>query len=274
MKQRTVTVNDLLNGHAVLDIECPDRVYLNAYVPILQSSGQVVAFMTQHLGMPIPSPALMEKISTRFRRGVESFASANGIAWVRFAKAGRKLEVMQEYLDRQAATGRSGVAAVGVAQEFQRVWTAYQRDTRTAAPQYTFAKADRRVTCYYFYLWDEDPGAAFIKVCAYFPYPAKVWVNGHEWAKRQAMRAGIGFTALPAGSPPAITAMRCRPSATSCSRAPSRSSPSGGWPGCRCRPAPPIKTPGTGGNCPCGRSRSPAPSSSTRPAGSAASSRH
>jgi len=91
----------------VLDIECLDRVLLNAYVPNLQSSGQVVAFMTQHLGMPIASPALMEKISTRFRRGVESFASANGIAWVRFAKADRKLEVMQEYLDRQAATGRS-----------------------------------------------------------------------------------------------------------------------------------------------------------------------
>src|SRR5712664_4147306 len=199
MSGRVVTVNNVLDGHVVLDIECLDRVYLNAYVPILQSSGQVVAFMTQHLGMPIPSPALMEKISTRFRRGVESFASANGIAWVRFAKADRKLEVMQEYLNRQAATGRSGVAAVGVAQEFQRVWTAYQRDTRTAAPQYTFAKADRRVTCYYFYLWDEDFGAAFIKVCAYFPYPAKIWVNGHEWAKRQAMRAGIGFTALSNG---------------------------------------------------------------------------
>ena len=52
MKQRTVTVNDLLNGHAVLDIECLDRVYLNAYVPILQSSGQVVAFMTRHLPSP------------------------------------------------------------------------------------------------------------------------------------------------------------------------------------------------------------------------------
>ena len=57
-----VTAGELLDGHAVLDIECLDRVYLNAYVPILQSSGQVVAFMTQHLGMPIPSPALIEKI--------------------------------------------------------------------------------------------------------------------------------------------------------------------------------------------------------------------
>ncbi len=199
MAQRVVTVNDVLGGHVVLDIECLDRIYLNAYVPILQSSGQVVAFMTQHLGMPIPSPALMEKIGTRFRRAVESFASANGIPWVKFGKNDRKIDVMQPYLARQAATGRSGVAAIGVAQEFQRVWAAYQRDTRTAAPQYTFAKADRRVTCYYFYLWDADFGGAFIKVCAYFPYPAKIWVNGHEWAKRQALRAGIGFTALSNG---------------------------------------------------------------------------
>jgi hypothetical protein len=160
-----VTAGELLDGHAVLDIECLDRVYLNAYVPILQSSGQVVAFMTQHLGMPIPSPALMEKISAKFRRAVDSFAVSNGIQWVKFGKDDRKIDVMQPYLDRQAATGRSGVAAVGVAQEYQRVWAAYQRDTRTAAPQYTFAKADRRVTCYYFYLWDEDFGSAFINSC-------------------------------------------------------------------------------------------------------------
>jgi hypothetical protein len=199
MAQRFVTVNEVLGGHVVLDIECLDRVYLNAYVPILQSSGQVVAFMTQHLGMPIPSPALLEKISTRFRRAVESFAEANGIPWVRFGKEDRKADVMAPYLRQAAAGGRSQVVAIGVAQEFQRVWVAYQRETATAAPQYTFAKADRRVTCYYFYLWDEDFGPAFVKVCAYFPYPAKIWVNGHEWAKRQATRAGISYQELSNG---------------------------------------------------------------------------
>jgi hypothetical protein len=199
MGARVVTVNEVLGGHVALDIECLDRVYLNAYVPVLQSSGQVVAFMTQHLGLPIPSPALFDKIGQRFRRSVDSFAEASGIPWVRFSKGDRKADVMRPYLDRQAATGRSGVAAIGVAQEFQRVWAAYRRETRTAAPQFTFAKADRRVTCYYFYLWDEDFGPAFIKVCAYFPYPAKVWVNGHEWAKRQATRAGIGYRELSNG---------------------------------------------------------------------------
>jgi hypothetical protein len=130
---------------------------------------------------------------------VASFADANHIPWVRFAKEDRKADVMAPYLRRQAATGRSGVAAIGVAQEFQRVWTAYRRETKTAAPQFTFAKADRRVTCYYFYIWDEGFGPAFIKVCAYFPYPAKIWVNGHEWAKRQAARAGLAFTELSNG---------------------------------------------------------------------------
>jgi hypothetical protein len=82
----------------------------------------VVAFMTQHLGKPIPSPALMEHIGTRFRKAVESYASSNGIPWVRFGKDDRKIDVMQPYLAAQAETGRSGVAAIGVSQEFQRVW--------------------------------------------------------------------------------------------------------------------------------------------------------
>jgi hypothetical protein len=61
-KAHIVTAGELLDGHSVLDIECLDRIYRNAYVPTLQSSGQVVALMTQHLGKPIPSPALMEQI--------------------------------------------------------------------------------------------------------------------------------------------------------------------------------------------------------------------
>ena len=88
MGARVVTVNEVLSGHVALAIECLNRIYLNAYVPILQSSGQVVAFMTQHLGLPIPSPALFDKIGQRFRGSVASFAEANSIPWVRFRQGG------------------------------------------------------------------------------------------------------------------------------------------------------------------------------------------
>ncbi|MGH8828402.1 MAG: hypothetical protein ACRDVZ_12595, partial [Jiangellaceae bacterium] len=73
----TLTVNEVLDGHVQLDVECLDRIYLNCYVPKLQVAGQVVGFMTRHLGLPIPSPAIMEKIGTRFRRAVASFGSDN-----------------------------------------------------------------------------------------------------------------------------------------------------------------------------------------------------
>src|SRR4051794_823558 len=199
MSARVVTVNEVLDGHVALDIQCLDRIYLNAYVPKLQTSAQVVAFLSGHLGYPFASPALFNKIGQRFRRAVADYAQANSIPWIKFGRADDKLAVMTAHLRRQAATGCSGVAAIGVAQEFQRVWSAAEGHTSTGTPRWSFYKADRRVTCYYFYLWDDDFGPAFIKLCAYFPYPGKVWLNGHEWAKRQATKAGIGFTALSNG---------------------------------------------------------------------------
>ncbi len=146
----------------------------------------MVAFLSGHLGFAFPSPVLFRRLGDQFRRAVTDFAGAHGIPWVRFGKDEAKLEVMQPHLARQAATGRPGVAAIGMAQEFQRVWIAYEGKTSTGTPRWNFVKEDRRVTCYYFYLWDADFGPAFIKVCAYFPYPAKVWVNG-QYAETAAM---------------------------------------------------------------------------------------
>ena len=82
-------------------------------MPNLQVGGQVVTFLTRHLGNPIPSPAIFDKIGTAFRTSVARFAQDNHIPVVRFAKTDRKIEIMQPYLKAQAATGRSGLAAIG-----------------------------------------------------------------------------------------------------------------------------------------------------------------
>jgi hypothetical protein len=165
-----VTVPELLDGHTVLDIECLDRIYLNGYVPKLQVGGQVVTFLHEHRGMPIASPAVFEQIGTRFRQAVARFAENNDIPMVKFKKGIRKATVMEPLLRRAARAGRSRVVAIGWAQEFQLVRDARKRDTDPAKPpQFSFAKADRRVTCYYFYIWDEFWGSGFIKICAYFP---------------------------------------------------------------------------------------------------------
>jgi hypothetical protein len=63
-------------------------------LPNLQVGGQVVSFLTAHLGNPIPSPAIFATIGDRFRAAVKRFAGQRGIPLVRFGKHDRKPEVM------------------------------------------------------------------------------------------------------------------------------------------------------------------------------------
>src|SRR6266568_352282 len=197
-----VNVNDVLDGHVVLDLQCLDRIYLNGYVPRLQVGGQVVTFLTEHLGNRIPSPALFKQIGDRFRDAVRTFAESNNIPVLhlntpdRSRWDDRKVDHVRDYID--AAT-QPGVVVIVVAQEVQKIFMGYTRKSKTDSPQFGFDKADRRVSVYYFYILDPDFGLGFIKICSYFPYPLKVWVNGHEWAKRQASAQGLAFTELANG---------------------------------------------------------------------------
>jgi hypothetical protein len=201
VSETSCSVAELVEGHVALEVESLDRIYLNGYVPNLQVGGQVVSFLVDHLGNPVPSPALFAKIGERFRAEVKDFAEAYDLPLIRFTRGDRKIEVVRPLLVKAERERRAGVVAVGVAQEFQNVFAGYKRPTPTPSglPQYSFAKADRRVTCFYFCIFDDDFGPCFIKICSYFPYPVKVWANGHEWAKRQATKAGVSFTALANG---------------------------------------------------------------------------
>jgi hypothetical protein len=195
-------VNEILDGHVVLDLECLDRLYLNAYVPTLQVAGQVVTFFARHRNQPIASPALFAQIGDAFRKAVAAFAEQHAIPVVHFGKDDRKIDTIRPYFE---AARTPGVVAIGIAQEVQSVFTAYDRSAKPAgprrpgAPHFAFVKQDRRVTVYYFYVADPDFGLGFIKLCSYFPYPGKVWINGHEWAKRQAAAQGLAFTELANG---------------------------------------------------------------------------
>jgi hypothetical protein len=197
-------INDVLDGHVGLDLACIDRLYLNAYVPDMAVGGQVVRFLTAHLGNKIPSPALLQKIGNRFRRDVKAFAEENDIPILHLKKPDRsrwddrKLDHVRPYLDRAEREGRFGVMAIVQAQEFQWVFSGKDHSSGKLK-RFDFVREERRVGIYYFYLLDPDFGPAFIKIATYFPYPTKVWLNGHEWAKRQADKEGLAYSALANG---------------------------------------------------------------------------
>jgi hypothetical protein len=201
-----VNINDLLDGHVALEVECVDRLYLNAYVPSLQVGPQVNRFLEGHLGYAIGSPAVISQIGNRFRRDVKAFAARHRVPILQLAKPDRsrwddrKLDHVRPYLERAERARRYGVVAIVAAQEFQWVFSATKHaGTTTGGVYFRWTKQERRVGVYYFYVWDREFGPGFIKICTYFPYPAKVWLNGHEWAKHQARRARLTFTELSNG---------------------------------------------------------------------------
>ena len=199
-----VNINDVLDGHVGLELECIDRLYLNVYVPILQVGGQVDQFC-RHLGQPIASPAVIEKIGNRFRTEVKRFAERQDIPILHLKKPDRtrfddrKLDHVRPHLEKAEREGHFGVMAIVAAQEFQWVFSATKKTGPKGGVWFDWYKAERRVGIYYFYILDREFGPGFIKICTYFPYPAKVWLNGHEWAKRQARQAKIPFTELANG---------------------------------------------------------------------------
>ncbi len=148
---------------------------------------------------------MFSQIGNRFRREVKAFAELHDIPVLHLAKPDRsrwddrKVDHVAPYVESAVAEGRFGVVAIVSAQEFQWVFGGRNRSEVPGVASFEFTKSSRRVGTYYFYVLDADFGLGFIKICTYFPYPAKVWVNGHEWAKRQADHAGVAWTALANG---------------------------------------------------------------------------
>ena len=191
------TVAEVLTDHVVFEIECIDRMYCNVYVPQLQHAGGLLGYVQRQLGLPIASTAPLGKVTDSFSAAMRRFARDQRVPWVDFAKGQRKDDVMHEHL--AGFTAQEGVLFIGRAQEKTSLFrTERRRDERGDSYQWV-VRSTGVVNQFYVYAVDADFGPFFLKFCSYFPYNAKLCLNGHEWAKRQAVKAGITHTALDNG---------------------------------------------------------------------------
>jgi hypothetical protein len=192
------TAAEVLQGHVTLEVESIDRMYLNLYVPQLQRDLGVVGFFKHHRGVPFASGAVMAPITNAFVAAIKTFVDERGLDLVRFEAGQRKDDVAAEYV--ADFDGEEGILFVGVAQEKARVWgTTKRRNPETGATYPWIVRETRIPNAYYFYGVDADFGPFFIKFSSYFPYNGKVVINGNEYAKRQAAKAGVGFEPLDNG---------------------------------------------------------------------------
>jgi hypothetical protein len=192
----------LLRDHVTLKVRSIDRIFLQAYVPKLQSVGQVCRFLRWQKGYPIPSSAAFGQIGEAYVKAVEAFARRNGTPIVHFKKGENKEERVRPLLDEAARQGGEGrVVLIGVAQEKASAWRSWKAKGQEKArhPHMEWGRQMAYINHYYFYLWDPEWGPAFWKTNAYAPFPIWLWLNGHEWAKRQMEKAGIAYEALDNG---------------------------------------------------------------------------
>ncbi len=98
-----------------------------------------------------------------------------------------------------AFTGTEGVLFIGRAQEKTSLFRTEKRRDAEGRAYPWIVKTTGVVNHFYVYAVDDDFGPFFLKFCSYFPYNGRLCVNGHEWAKRQATKDGIAFTALDNG---------------------------------------------------------------------------
>ena len=192
------SVAQILSQHVTLELEGIDRMYLNVYVPRLQREAGVAGFFRFHRGHRFASSVLMDPISQAFVAGIEGFAVEHELDVVAFRKGQRKDDVAAAYL--KAFQGDEGVLFIGKAQEKTPVFrTERRRNAKTGATYPWLVRSTAMVNHFYVYALDRDFGPFFLKFCTYFPYNAKLCINGHEWLKRQLTLRDIDYEALDNG---------------------------------------------------------------------------
>ena len=192
------TISSLLADHVTLQVRSVDRLFFQGYVPRLQTQFQVIRFLLDR-GFPIPSPAVLGRIGREYVAAVERFIVEHEIPVVRFVKGDVKEDIAREHFKAAERVGRFGVVMVGIAQERTSAWRGWRNGGPDGHPHFEYRRQQVFPNNYYFYIRDPDWGPAFIKTTAYAPFSVWVYLNGNEWAKRQAIQRGIQFTPLDNG---------------------------------------------------------------------------
>jgi len=189
------TVADVLSDHVVFEIESIDRMYLNVYQPRLQYGGGVSGFFVGHRGNRFASSALMQPMTDAFVANIHHYVAAHDLDLIHFRKGQRKDDVAHRYL--RDHDGSERILFVGRAQEKTLVFrTQKRRNPVTGAAYAWLAKEWAMPNHFYFYGFDDDFGPFFLQFASYFPYTGRLCINGNEYAKRRAAKAGVGFTAM------------------------------------------------------------------------------
>jgi hypothetical protein len=164
---------------------CFDRILLNGVIQVLQNPACVVGFLKEKRQADRVTPASFRAISADYHHFVQAFAEQRQVEILMPPRGVRREEWVEPFY--QQLQGQTGIAVILKARENARVAVSFPRQGDHVQ------LLNRFVQQYYFYLQDRDFGRMFLRICPYFPFSARVCLNGHEWLACCLRKEGLAF---------------------------------------------------------------------------------
>jgi hypothetical protein len=164
---------------------CFDRLILNGYINRFHSPGSIIWFLRFRRQLGFLTRQVFSRISQDYHDWVADFAARQGADIVEPPQDVRREDWVEPYFRR--LQGQPGIAVILKAREPERLAVCF------AKQQNAIASMRRWVKLYYFYIQQPQGGRMFVRVCPYFPFNVRVWLNGHDWLAARLQQEGIDF---------------------------------------------------------------------------------
>jgi hypothetical protein len=165
---------------------CFDRMLCSARVQHFHFPAAVCGYLMRRHQVRTVTASLLKSISAEYHAWLESTAEQRGIPLVEPPREVRRTDWVQPYFDQLG--GRDGVAVILRVREQERIAVGYPSRGNLVE------LAQRFINLYYFYLQHPTCGRMWLRLSPYFPFPARVCLNGHEWLAIRLRQEGIAFT--------------------------------------------------------------------------------
>lgn len=166
---------------------CFDRLLLNAIIQPLQEPAIIVGYLARIRKVPSITRQYFRQVSEDYHRWIVEHAQRRAIKIVEPPKGVRREEWVEPFY--RALRPDRHIAVILKSRENARVAVSYP--TKSGGNHIELYQ--RFVWQYYFYLRDREFGRMFIRICPYFPFNARVYINGHERLARQLEPQGIAL---------------------------------------------------------------------------------
>src|SRR5205809_3050161 len=164
---------------------CFDRILLNASIQPFQQPERVVGFFSTYRNVYPVTRNFLRDIANQYQNWVTN----RSLAWdapILDDPGDRRDQFMERYFRRARP---DQIVAIIKAREPARILVSIGKKETGCHLEFK----SRWVNQYNFYLNDRKFGRMFVRVCPYFPFPARICLNQHHWLANRMKERGISF---------------------------------------------------------------------------------